>query len=321
MPPRCRARFRRCDPHRPVNDVAAAPARRFSDPLVWVPFVLISLIWGSTWLIIKDQISLVPPTWTISYRFAIATIGMFALAAWRGDGWRVSRAGWGIVALVGVAQFVFNFQFVYHAELWLTSGLVAVIFSLVFVPNAIMGRIFLGQAITRGFLVGSAFAICGIALLIAHEYRVADIEGGIWFGAVFAVLGMLAASVAGIAQATPTGRAQPFIPMLAWSMAVGCAINIGFSLVSEGAPTWDGRWEYGAGIVYLALCGSVLTFPLYFGLVRSIGAGRAAYNGAAVPLVAMTLSTLFEGYRWDSLAAVGSVLTIIGIVVALKARR
>jgi drug/metabolite transporter (DMT)-like permease len=64
----------------------------------------------------------------------------------------------------------------------------------------------------------------------------------------------------------------------------------------------------------------VVTFPIYFMLVRELGPGRAAYNGVAVPVVAMLLSTLFEDYRWSLLAAAGAVLALAGMAVALRAR-
>jgi drug/metabolite transporter (DMT)-like permease len=94
-----------------------------------------------------------------------------------------------------------------------------------------------------------------------------------------------------------------------------------FSIATAGPPQFDARWEYIAGIVYLALFGSVITFPLYFGLIREMGAGRAAYTGVAVPVVAMALSTAFEGYRWTELAIAGAVLAIGGLLLALSARK
>jgi len=80
------------------------------------------------------------------------------------------------------------------------------------------------------------------------------------------------------------------------------------------------RWSYFGGIAYLAVIGSVVTFPIYFRLIRDLGAGRAAYNGVLVPVVAMLLSTLFEGYRWTPLAISGSVLALTGLVLALRAK-
>jgi len=284
-------------------------------------FLVVTAIWGSTWLVIKDQVGSVPPTWSITYRFALAGAGMLALALLRRDSLRLSRQGMGLALLVGLSQFVCNFQFVYQAEIHLTSGLVAVCYALLMLPNAVLARIFLGQKVTPGFIAGSLVAIAGIALLMVHEYRSAPPEGRVALGVLMTCAGILSASTANILQGTSVGRAQPMVPMLAWAMLLGAAIDACWSLATVGAPVMETRWEYLAGIAYLAIAGSVVTFPLYFMLIRELGPGRAAYNGVAVPVVAMGLSTLFEGYRWTGLAAGGAVLALAGLVIALAARK
>jgi drug/metabolite transporter (DMT)-like permease len=284
-------------------------------------FLVVTAIWGSTWLVIKDQVGSVPPTWSITYRFALAGAGMLALALLRRDSLRLSRQGMGLALLVGLSQFVCNFQFVYQAEIHLTSGLVAVCYALLMLPNAVLARIFLGQKVTPGFIAGSLVAIAGIALLMVHEYRSAPPEGRVALGVLMTCAGILSASTANILQGTSVGRAQPMVPMLAWAMLLGAAIDACWSLATVGAPVMETRWEYLAGIAYLAIAGSVVTFPLYFMLIRELGPGRAAYNGVAVPVVAMGLSTLFEGYRWTGLAVGGAVLALAGLVIALAARK
>ena len=114
---------------------------------------------------------------------------------------------------------------------------------------------------------------------------------------------------------------------LAWSlvwfamaMLFGAGFNAILSAAIYGPPQFEPRWGYVAGIAYLALMGSVVTFPLYFRLVRALGPGRAAYNGVLVPIIAMLLSTGFEGYRWSTLAVAGAVVAVAGLVLALRAR-
>lgn len=300
--------------------VTAASARaRFAEPRIAIPFLLIAVIWGSTWLVIKDQISVVPPSWTIAYRFAIASAGMLVLLALRRERLQVSRAAWPVVVIVGLAQFVGNFHFVYRAEASITSGIVALFFALIMVPNSILAWFVLKERVTRGFVVGSVIAVAGVGLLLHHEFGVAGVQGAL-LGSLLAVLATLAASIANVAQATRLAQAEPFVPLLTLSMLTGTAINIALALAVDGPPVWDPRPGYLAGLLYLGLVGSVLTFTLYFTLIRRMGAGRAAYIGVATPVLAMLLSTAFEGYRWTGLTAAGAVLALAGLVIALRAR-
>jgi len=147
------------------------------------------------------------------------------------------------------------------------------------------------------------------------------IGGNVVLGIVLAMLGILAASIANVVQANPTGRAVPMVSLLAWAMLYGTLVDLGFAWLTAGPPPVPSAPSYWAGIVYLALIGSVVTFPLHYNLVREIGAGRTAYNSILTISVAMLLSTLFEDYRWTWLTGGGMVLAVVGMVLALTARR
>ena len=283
-------------------------------------FVIISVIWGSTWLVIKDQISAVPPGWTICWRFVLASLGMLVLAGLRRESMVLSREGFVLAGLVGLAQFCANFQMVYRAEAHVTSGLVAVIYALLMVPNAGLARVFLGVRVGGRFVVGSLVAMAGIAALMLQEFRAAPQMASVGLGLVLAVAGLLCASAGNIVQASAAGRRQPVVPLLAWAMIAGALADAIIAYSISGPPVFDPRPRYWLGIGWLALVGSVIAFPLYFWLIRQMGAGRAAYTGVAIPVVAMALSTLFEGYHWTLLAVAGSVLAMGGLVIALSGK-
>ncbi|MCK9541796.1 MAG: EamA family transporter [Novosphingobium sp.] len=289
-------------------------------PRIAIPFVIVGLIWGSTWLVIRDQLEGVPPGWSVAWRFVLATPAMFLVALLSGDGLRMSGKGHALALFVGVTQFCGNYNFVYRAEQYLTSGIVAVMISLLLVPNTLLARLILGQKATPRFYVGSAIAIAGIALLLLHESRAAPPGGNVPLGIALALGGMIAASVSNVMQANETGRAMPMTTLIAWSMLYGAICDGTLAWAMSGPPVLPDRPGYWLGTAWLAIFGSVVTFPMYYRLIRELGAGRAAYNGIMVLVVAMILSTVFEGYRWSALAVAGAVLALAGLVIALRAR-
>jgi len=284
-------------------------------------FLLTALIWGSTWFVILGQNDAAPASWSVAWRFLIATPAMFMTAMAMRRSVRIGAAGHRLALVVGLTQFCGNYNFVYRAEQHLTSGIVAVMIGLMLVPNAILARLLLGQPITRRFALGSGVAIAGIALLLLHEARVTEVGGNVPLGVALALLAMLCASISNVLQANETGRALPAVSLLTWSLFYGTLVDVGIAWVVSGPPVIPASGAYWAGTAYLAIAGSVVTFPLYYTIIREIGPGRAGYNGVAVIVIAMLISTVFEGYRWSLLAATGATLATVGLIVALSARR
>lgn len=289
---------------------------------ILIPFGIVTLIWGSTWLVIRDQLAVVPPSWSVTYRFAVAGVAMVIWAVIRRDSFRLGARGYGFAAAIAISQFCFNFNFVYRAEKYITSGLVAVIFALLLVPNAAFARVFLGQRMGRQLLVGSAVAMAGVALLFLHEAR-SDPHGvsASLSGIAWTLAAVLSASSANVLQATDTAKRYPMGSTLAIAMVMGALLDGAVAWLLTGPPVIEPRFGYIAGVVYLGLFASAIAFPLYFNVIRVIGPAKAAYSSVIVPVIAMLLSTLFEGYRWSLLAGAGAVLAGAGLIIALRARR
>ncbi|WP_257555224.1 DMT family transporter [Sphingobium sp. CFD-2] len=289
---------------------------------VVLPFILVTLIWSSTWIVIRDQLGSVPPSWSVCYRFLLAGVAMAVFARLRGVPLSIGGRGLVFAGLLGVAQFVMNFNFVYRAEHYLTSGVVAVVYAMLLIPNSVLAFLFFRQPVSRAFIAGSVVAVAGIALMLAHEYRAASVRPDmVILGAAFSVAGLLSASAANVMQGMEIARRLPMVAVLAWAMLIGAGVDALFAWITTGPPVIEARWSYLAGIAWLGLAGSVVTFPLYFRLIQSMGAGRAAYTSVLIPVIAMLISTLVEGYRWTALAGAGALLAIIGMVVALRTKQ
>jgi drug/metabolite transporter (DMT)-like permease len=223
---------------------------------------------------------------------------------------------------LGFTQFCVNFNAVYLAERHITSGVVATVFALLLIPSSILAWGFLGQKPTARFAWSSLVAVIGIGLLFAHELgeHPAD-TGEIIAGIGLTLAGMLGASAGNVFQARREVRHLPLFTLLAWSMAMGAIIDGLLAFAMAGPPVLDLRPSYWAGLLYLALAASVLTFSLYYPVVRKIGPAKAAYSSVIVPIIAMGFSTWLEHYRWTPLAIAGALLALGGMAGALSRGR
>ena len=289
------------------------------DLSVAIPFVIFTFIWGTTWIVIRDQLGTVPAQWSITYRFAIAAFAMAALTRWKGESLRLPIHGLAVAAALGFFQFVVNFNAVYMAEHQITSGLVATVFALLLIPNSLLAWAFLGQRPTSRFIWSSLVAVAGIAMLFAHELRQDPARSGeVLLGIGLTLVGMLGASVANVFQAREEVKRYPLFAVLTWAMAIGAMLDGIIALIVTGAPVVETRPGYWLGLSYLALFASALAFSLYLPVVRKIGPGKAAYSSAIVPIIAMGFSTWLENYRWTSLTITGAILAIGGMIAALS---
>ena len=285
-----------------------------------LPFIIFTIIWGSTWIVIRGQIGLVPPQWSVAYRFIIAAIAMGIVARVRGEklgiGWRAAPA----IAFLGFAQFCVNFNAVYLAERYITSGVVATVFALLLIPSSLFGWAMLGQKPGRRFFYGSVVAVGGVALLFAHELgeHVLSDRGAITIGIGWTLVGMVGASLANVFQARPQIRHLPLFSLLAWSMAAGAVFDSLIAFAIAGPPVLTSEPAYWLGLLYLALFASVLAFSLYYPVVRHIGPARAAYSSMIVPIIAMGFSTWLERYSWTATTLSGVGLVLLGMALALS---
>jgi drug/metabolite transporter (DMT)-like permease len=281
-------------------------------------FLTVVLIWGTTWIVIKFQLGSVNPSWSVTYRFATCGVALLAWCALKGLPLTVPRHALPFLALFGLFQFVMNFNFVYRSELYIPSGIPAVAFALLMVPNAILAWAFLGRKVSGRFVLGSALGILGVALLFAQQLSLPGTRAETMLGLGLVVAGILSASIANVMQASPKALTFPPITGLGWAMLIGSSMNAVVASIVAGPPQFDPAPSYWAGFLYLGVVASALAFAIYFDLVRQMGPAEAAWTGVLIPIIAMAISTLVEDFDWTAMAVAGCVLALVGMVVALK---
>lgn len=270
------------------------------------------LIWGSTWFAITFQLGDVPMEWSVSYRFALAAVIMFGFCLATGRSLRFPLRGHLLFLLLGSLLFSGNYYFAYWSTEYLTSGLVAVAFSMISLSNILNGAIFLRHGIEARLIVGSLIGLSGLVMVFWPEFEAISLSDTTVYGALLALIGSYLASLGNTVVASPAGQRQPIFAFNAWAMFYGCVLMAAVATVSGRPMVFSTEPAYLLSLLYLSLIGSVAAFTLYLTLISRIGLGRAAYMGVLLPVVALLISTAFEGYEWSWLAVSGMGLVIAG---------
>ena len=134
-----------------------------------VLYLVTLLIWGSTWIAIKFQLGHVDPMVSVIYRFGLASAMLFGFCKALRLSLAFSLHNHFFMALLGVCLFSINYWFIYEAEVYLTSGIAAVVFSSLVFFNIANNALFRGVAVNRKTLIGAVVGICGICLIYMHE--------------------------------------------------------------------------------------------------------------------------------------------------------
>jgi drug/metabolite transporter (DMT)-like permease len=281
-------------------------------------YVITTLIWGSTWLAITFQLGHVAPAVSIVWRFALSASVLFAFALWRGLALRFPLRDHLWIALQGFFMFGLNYVCVYLAEQSLASGLVAVASSVLVFWNILGMRMFFAAPINPVIVLAAVVGVSGVALVFLPDIANFSTSGPAVRGLILALIGTVAASLGSMAALRNQQHHMPIVPLIAWAMLYGTAFIAAYAVFSSAAFSFEWSFRYVASLVYLALFGSVFAFAAYLTLLKRIGADRAGYIGAAVPVIAVLLSTAFEGLRWDVSMVVGVLLSVAGNVLILR---
>lgn len=287
----------------------------------WLLFLVPSFIWGTTWLAIKFQLGTVAPEASVAYRFGLASLLLLGWCVVRGVPLRFDARTHGSLAFLGVLQFAVSYVLVYQSERYLTSGVVALVFGVLVVWNLLGARVLFGSPLTAHVVLGAALGLVGVTLVLWPDLsRLRGTAGQAW-GIALAVLGTLAASGGNLWSQRLYQQGAAVVPSTAWAMLYG-SVAVALYCVVRGVPfAFDRGIPYVLSLAYLALFGSVFAFVAYLTLLRNIGAGRSGYTAVVIPVLAMAISTAFEGYRWSAAALAGMPLVLAGNVLMLRRTR
>jgi drug/metabolite transporter (DMT)-like permease len=286
-------------------------------------YVVVVMVWGTSWFAITFQVAAMPADLSVLYRFALAAVLMVTWAAARGDRLRFSARQHGLIALLGLLMFSTNYLLFYGATAaGMTTGLVAIVFSTAVIMNLINERIWFGRRADVRVVAAAGLGVLGIAIVFWRDLQELDLSEPRSLAVLLCVAGTYFFSLGNMVSARLQGDRLPVVSTTGFAMAYGVVATTIFALAVGTPFGFDLSFDYVASLVFLAVLSSVVGFASYLTLLGRIGASRASYATVLFPLIALGVSTLFEGYRWTGLAMVGVVMILAGnVVVLVRSRR
>ncbi|MBF0379000.1 MAG: EamA family transporter [Desulfamplus sp.] len=307
-------------------------------------YTLTVLIWGSTWIAIKMQLGVIDPVVSVAYRFTLASVILLLWCYFRKMKMNFTFKEHIFIALQGTLLFALNYWLFYLCEIYLTSGLAAVIFSTIIVMNMVNGAIFLKKPFDLRVIIGGILGLCGISLVFKPELSGLNInlfdlidldnrfnpiygfynEGGLNMvngavkGIVICFAATILASLGNIVSARNQKHGLPVIQTNAYGMTYGAILMISIALFTGKSFDFVVSIKYISALIYLSIFGSIVAFGCYLSLIGRIGPDRAAYSTLLFPIVALIISTVWEGYHWSNEAIVGVILILSGNLMMVK---
>lgn len=281
-------------------------------------FALLSTIWGSTWLVIKIGYGGLGPFNVAALRFFVAGVVFVPLVFVFRAAWPRGRRQWGVVLWVGAALFAADYGLIYWSEQYIESGLTAIIFSILPLVTALLAHVYIpGDRLTPRKIGGTLLAFLGVLALFSDHLRI-DPDKAL---PMLAIVG--SAFLAGGASVVSKRHGHDLHPaaLNAPAMLFGAVLLAGFSLLlGDGfaLPRGAGTW---AAVLYLALAGSVVTFLIYFTLLKTWNVTTLSFISVFTPVVALILGSIVLDERPTAWTALGAVLILAGVTIASRTKR
>jgi drug/metabolite transporter (DMT)-like permease len=254
----------------------------------------------------------------VALRFALAGGVVLALCVLRRIRLRFSLRDHGLLALQGTFMYGVSYICVYHAERHVVSGLVAVGYSATPLVAGLGAHALFGMRVTMRFVLGGLLGLVGVALMFWTEFGKAAGSSDAVLGAQFTVAAVLLSSMGSLTASRNRSRGLPFWPSLGFGMLYGAGVTVLVALLQGQSFAVPAVLSWWLSLLYLALAGSVLTFACFLALQERIGPGPAGAIGVMTPLLALTVSLVFEAFHPDMLTLTGVVLAVAGNVLMLR---
>ena len=281
-------------------------------------FVITLICWSPTWYVIKFQLGYVDPLVSVFYRFFIAAIIIFIYLIYNKKNLKFSLNHHIWFLLFGICLYSINYVFFYLSNTYLISAFPAIVFSTIIIMNILGDSFYFKKKPSLKTLIGSTIGMIGIAIIFNDEIFNFTLSNGRHVGLFLALLGTFFASTGNMVHQRNLNNNLASMPSIAYSMLYGSLVTLLITQIKGTELLFDYSFSYIASLAYLSIIGSIFAFIFYLKLLEKVGAGRAGYVGALMPVLALLISTVFENLEWQTDLIVGLPILLIGAVLVIN---
>lgn len=279
--------------------------------IIWL---LLCVIWGTTWIFIKIGLADLPPISFAATRFTISCLLLLPLLFWQKLQFPKDKTVWRFILITGFLQFFFNYGLLFWGEQFISSGLAAVLQATIPAFGLILARFIIGEEITLIKIISIILGIFGVSVIF---YEQLSLNGTLaLFGSLAVVIGAFGASLASVLTKAKLQGLNP-LNVVFWQMLIGQIPLWLIGLSFEGSPTkFNWSWNAIICVLYLAIIGSIIAFWLYYWLLSKIDVTKAMMIAFVTPLVAVYVGSFF-GEQLHLQTILGGILILgsVGLIV------
>ncbi len=281
-------------------------------------YTICTLIWGSTWLVITFQVDGASPVTSVFWRFLLGAVILLGFCVVTKKDLRYSKKDHLFFAGQGIFLFSVNYMLTYLSETMVSSGMTAIAFTTLIYYNMIGMWYFFGKPITKNVILGSVLGGIGIFFLFANELFHFDSNTKTIWGLLLSFIATMFASFGNMISQKNYRKGVPVVIANTYGMLYGSLFTLVVALLLQENLAIPMTGKFLGSLLYLSLFGSVIAFGAYLTLAGRIGAEKAAYTSVLSPVIALTLSSFFEGFKWTPYIVIGVVLCLLGNIITLR---
>jgi drug/metabolite transporter (DMT)-like permease len=290
-----------------------------ASPFDLVAIAICTCAWGTTWYVVTLQLGVVDPLVSLAYRFGVAAVLLFLWCAARREAVTLSSRQHAMAAGLGLFGFTLSYACTYEAEARVVSAVVAVLFASLAFLNLVTFRVVFGQRVRPLGWAAAALGAAGVCLLSWGEIVQTGGASRPVAGIALALLGVFATAAGNVFARRGEEEGSSIAASTAWATLYGTLFLVAYIVFTGRTWSFELSRRYVFSLLYLATIGSVVAFLLFFRVARSRGYTTASYILALTPILAMAMSTLFEGKSWSAMGVAGVATVLLGQWMLLRA--